>query len=226
MRTSRLRRATVLAAVLSAAVVTPTGAHQGNPSFRSVIRAVSPHVPGLQVRVLGFDDRLELTNRTGRTVVVYGYDGEPYARVLASGAVQVNVRSPAVYLNDDRFGEAEVPASARPGAAPAWRTLDKTLRFAWHDHRIHWMARSLPPQVHDQAQRTKILDYRVPLRVGSERGQIAGTLLWVGSPSSGFPLAAVVSLVIGASLAILAVVLVRRRRAHGEEPSQPGGEAW
>jgi hypothetical protein len=230
VRTSRRWRARLLIAVvvLSAAVLSSSaGAHQGNPNFRSVIRAVSPSVPGLQVRVLGFDQDFELENRTGRTVVVYGYRGEPYLRLLADGTVQTNRRSPAVYLNEDRFGTEAVPASADPKAPPVWRTVDRTGRYVWHDHRMHWMSRSVPPQVHDRAKRTKIFDYTVPLTVGGERGEISGTLTWVGEGSGGFPIAAVLSLVLVALVAVGLVVLVRRRRAAGEPADdRPAREAW
>lgn len=227
MRTSRAWRAALLAAVsvlLAAVAASPAGAHQGNPNFRSEIRAVSPSVPGLEVRVLGFDQDFELENRTGRTVVVYGYRGEPYLRLLPDGTVQTNRRSPAVYLNEDRFGTTTVPASADPKAPPQWRTVDRTGRYVWHDHRMHWMSRSLPPQVHDRARRTKIFDYSVPLTVGDERGKIAGTLVWVGEGSGGFPIAAVVSLVLVSLAAVGLVVLVRRRRAGGDDA--PSREAW
>jgi hypothetical protein len=229
VRSSRSWRAAVLAAGLSAVVVSPAGAHQGNPNFRSEIRAVSPSVPGLEVRVLGFDQDFELENRTGRTVVVYGYKGEPYLRLLADGTVQTNRRSPAVYLNEDRFATTAVPASADPKAAPVWRTVDRTGRYVWHDHRMHWMSRSVPPQVHDQAKRTKVFDYTVPLAVGDERGKIAGALVWVGEGSGGFPVAAVVSIVVVALVAVALVVLVRRRRAADDDAPDDGGparEAW
>ena len=226
MRTSRAWRAALPAAVwvLSAAIVPAAGAHQGNPNFRSVIRAVSPSVSGLQVRVLGFDQDFELENRTGRTVVVYGYKGEPYLRLLADGTVQTNQRSPAVYLNEDRYATASVPASADPAAAPVWRTVDRTGRYVWHDHRMHWMSRSVPPQVHDRAKRTKVFDYSVPLAVGGARGRIAGTLFWVGGGSGRFPVAAVVSLVAVALAAAAIVALVRRRRAAGDDARER--EAW
>ncbi|HEX5146653.1 MAG TPA: hypothetical protein VFV85_06495 [Conexibacter sp.] len=218
-----------MAAVLSAAVAASADAHQGNPNFRSEIRAVSPQVPGLQVRVLGFDEDFELTNRTGRTVVVYGYAKEPYVRLLPDGTVQTNQRSPAVYLNEDRYATTPVPPSAKPSDPPQWRTVDKTSRYVWHDHRMHWMSRTTPPAVKDKDKRTKIFDYAVPLSVGAQRGQIAGTLMWVGPTSHGFPVAAIVSLVVVLLLAVALVLLVRRRRADAQPAGAerpPDREAW
>lgn len=230
MRITRSRRAATLAAMLLATLAAPAAAHEGNPSYRSVVRTVTPSQPGLQVQVLGFDNELQLTNRTGRVVTVYGYNKEPYARLLPDGTVQTNARSPAVYLNVDRFGTAPVPASAKPSLPPRWRTLDKTGRFVWHDHRMHWMLQSRPPQVHDASKKTKVFDYAIPLQVGAQRGAIGGTLYWIGSPS-GFPVAAIASLAVLVLLAVGLVVLVRRRRAGGDGDSagagrEPAREAW
>jgi hypothetical protein len=225
-----LRRAAGLTVALLAAVAVPAGAHQGNPNFRSVVQRVAPELPGLRVQVLGYDNEMQLTNRTGRTVVVYGYNGEPYARLLADGTVQVNRRSPALYLNEDRYGTTPVPPSASPKLAPRWVTQDRVGRFVWHDHRMHWMAQTLPPKVRDQHRRTTIFSYAIPLRVGGARGAIDGTLYWVGSPG-GVPVAAIVSLAVLGLLAVGVVVLVRRRRAAGPgagapRPPAPAKEAW
>ncbi len=230
MRPSRMRRAAALAAMLLASAAVPAAAHQGNPNFRSVIRTVTPSTPGLQVQVLGFDNEMQLTNRTGRAVTIFGYNSEPYARVLADGTVQENLRSPAVYLNEDRYGTTPVPPSAKPSLPPQWRTLDKTGRFVWHDHRMHWMAQTTPPIVHDTSRRTKVFDYAIPLRVGAGHGVVDGTLYWIGSPS-GFPVAAIVSLVVVVLLAVGLVVAVRRRRDRGGRPtvgdrSETAREAW
>ena len=43
-------------------------AHGGNPNFRSEFESIQPAVPGMQVEVLNYDDRLLLINRTGKTV--------------------------------------------------------------------------------------------------------------------------------------------------------------
>ena len=102
-------------------------------------------------------------------------------------------------------------------------TLDETGRFAWHEDRIKWRKSAVPPQVTDRSKETKVLDWRVPIRVGTQAGAIEGTLFWVGEPGSsdGFPVAAVVSLAVLAGLAAAAVVLVRRRRGADGSSGTP-----
>ena len=79
---SRLRLVVALSALFALAVAPTALAHQGNPNYRSVIDQVSPKFPGVRLQVLNLDDRLELQNTSGKTVVVKGYQGEPYARLL------------------------------------------------------------------------------------------------------------------------------------------------
>ncbi len=222
-------------------------AESGNPindqgssyDYRSNITAVTPRVPGLQLEVLEFADRLLLTNHTGKTVTVYGYEGEPYARVLANGTVQVNKRSPAYFLNQNFYGQVTVPPSASATAAPEWTVLDRTGQLEWHDHRIHWMSPIPPSKVKNASKRTKIFDWQVPIRVGSTPGAIDGVLLWVPAGGSSAPTAAIVALaaIVVASIALVLFVRRRRRRAGpGSGPSAtpgsgpnatPGaGEAW
>ena len=223
---SRSVRAALLAAALLAASAPSAGAHQGNPNYRSVLHGGTP-APGVHVEVLGYDNELELVNSSSKPVVIYGYDDEPYARVLADGTVQVNQRSPALYLNEDRFGTTPVPPSASAKAAPQWKLQDKAGRFVWHDHRMHYMAKGVPAQVKDKAKKTKIFDYAIPIQVGSTGDMsLHGTLFWIGS-GSGFPVGAVASLVVVALLGILAIALVRRRR-RGEPTvtTRPAEEAW
>jgi hypothetical protein len=228
-----IRRAGTLAGVVVAlAVPALAHAHEGNPNYESRVTSVAPRVAGLELRVLNYDDRLELVNHSGRTVVIEGYDGEPYARLAPDGLVQVNDRSPARWLNDDRFAAVNVPASADPKAAPKWRTIDRAGRFDWHDHRIHWMSRTVPPVVKDREQRTKVFDWRVPLRVGGEAGAVSGTLTWKPTPGSGGPptvALVALGLIAAGGLGAVVVVLRRRRRARPASPSKPVAEereAW
>jgi MYXO-CTERM domain-containing protein len=222
-----LRRALVLGAVAALLAAPAASAHQGNPNFRSIIDGVTPAVHGLRLQVLNYDDRFELTNRSGRTVTVQGYNGEPYARVLADGTVEVNKRSPAYYLNDDRYADVKVPASADPRAAPQWSVVDRTGDLQWHDHRMHWMSTKVPPpQVKDKSKRTKVFDYAIPLQVGASKGAIKGTLFWQpvdgGGPATGM----FVGLAVLAALGVGLILVVRRRRAGGEREPAEAAEAW
>jgi MYXO-CTERM domain-containing protein len=218
-----MRRALALGFAVALIAAPPAAAHQGNPHYRSIVDSITPAVKGLTLHVLNYDDRFELTNRSGRTVTVQGYDREPYARVLGDGTVEVNKRSPAYYLNDDRYADVKVPASADPKAPAQWTVVDKTGSLQWHDHRMHWMGRNMPPQVKDTSKRTKVFDYAIPLQVGGQPASIRGTLFWQPDAGGGAPIGAFVGLGALALLALGAVVVVRRRRSR--EPVE-GAEAW
>ncbi len=206
--------------------------------FRSQITAVQPSVSGVSLQVLEFADRLLLTNRSGQTVTVYGYQNEPYARVLANGTVELNTHSPAYYLNQNFYGNVKVPASASPETTPSWVVVDRTGQLEWHDHRIHWMSPSLPPQVKDQSKRTKIFDWQVPIAVGTRKGAVDGELFWTPESGSKTPLGAIIALVAVVLLGLLFVHFVRRRRSHQPPPprtasaatstteASPPDEAW
>lgn len=220
------KQGAALAAITAFLACLPSAAlgHAGNPNFESELRGLDRPVAGVEVEVLNYDDSLRLVNRSGKTVVIEGYEGEPYARLLPDGSVETNANSPATYLNDDRFAAAEVPARADPDAPPSWRQVSDDGAFAWHDHRIHWMARTTPPQVKDEDKRTEIFDYRVPISIDGEPDAIEGTLFWVGPADA----AKTPFLIAGAAIVVLGGVLilvVRRRRGAGGEPGD-SKEAW
>ena len=216
---------TFLAITASFALPAVAQAHKGSPNYRSTVRAIKPAVAGLKAQVLNYDDRLELINQSGRDVEVRGYDGEPYARLLADGTVAVNKRSPSFYLNEDRYGQGTIPPTANPKAPPQWDVVDKTGRFEWHDHRIHFMSKSTPNQVKDKGKRTKIFDWRVPIVVGGRPVGLRGDLYWVPSPA-GIPRAALLALGAFVFASIFFVEVVRRRRR--QQPGRPRktSEAW
>jgi hypothetical protein len=193
-------------------------AHQGNPNMRSEVTAITPETDGVTVTVLNNDDRLELHNTSGKDVVIAGYEDEPYARVLGDGTVEVNTNSEAFYLNDDRYGDVKVPASL--GSEPKWKRLSRTGRFEWHDHRMHWMSRSKPPQVEDEGAKTRIFDWKVPVTIDGAQGRIAGTLDWVPLPGGGLPTGLIWGSAAVLILLCVAVFVIRRRR--DAEPA----EAW
>ncbi|MGA8364788.1 MAG: hypothetical protein WB709_09740 [Solirubrobacteraceae bacterium] len=225
----------------------PINDQGSNYHYRSNITGVTPSVPGLNLEVLEFADRLLLTNHTGRTVTIYGYQGEPYARVLANGTAEQNTRSPATYLNTSFYGNVTVPTSASPSAPPHWVVVDRTGQFEWHDHRIHWMSPLTPPQVKDKSKRTLVFAWQVPIRVGATAGTVHGQLFW--TPDTSHASTAVVALgVTIVVLGLLFVLFVRRRRTRagvnsagasgvedapgrdvastGGGPEMPAKEAW
>ena len=222
---SRLLLAVAATLVALAVPAAPTAAHEGDPDYESRIRAVAPAVDGLRVEVVNRDDSLQLTNGTGRDVHVPGYGGEPYARLLTDGTVQVNRRSEATWTNRERDGKVQIPGFVDADAPPQWQTLDRTGRFAWHDHRIHWMGEGLPPQIRQEGEGQRLYDWRVPVRVGAREITIRGTLFYTPRGGGGPPAAALATLAAIVGGAVLLVVVVRRRRARADGAGE-AREAW
>jgi hypothetical protein len=224
-----LIRAAALAGALAVGVASAASAHGGNPNYRSVVHGITPHVPGLQVRVLDFDNRMQLYNTGHHNILIYGYQHDPYARMLPDGTVEVNTHSPAYWVDQERFGNVPVPASAGANKPPHWQVVDKAGEFDWHDHRMHWMSTSLPNQVTDKSKKTKIFDYRIPMRVDGKPETLTGTLYWVGLPGGSAPPWALISLGVVVLAGGAAVLLVRRRRSGAgkpTKPTEPSKEAW
>jgi|ERR1700722_11679025 len=199
--------------------------------YRSYITSVTPKVTGLSFQVLQFADRLLMINHTGKTVTIYGYEGEPYARVLPNGAAEQNIRSSATYLNRSFYGDVNVPPQAQnPHATPSWQVIDRTGQLEWHDHRIHFTSPAIPPQVKDKSKRTLIFDWKIPIEVGTQRGAIAGQLYWVPESSKASTAVIVLGVAIALGGLILVLIVRRRRRASPAGPAPadgaPGKEAW
>jgi hypothetical protein len=220
----------ILASVVSAAALAlfpaVALAHQGNPHYRSVVKRVTPAVSGTDVSVLNFDDRLLLHNTSGKDVLILDYKNQPYAQVLANGTVQVNKNSEAYYLNEDRTGQTTVPPNLPK--TPAWTTISRSSRFEWHDHRMHWMGTTDPPNLKDKSVQTKIDDWTVPVEIGGQKGAIAGTLTWVPLEGSSLPLGAIFAFAALLIVLSLAVFVIRRRRGAQTAPAaeKEAVEAW
>lgn len=198
--------------------------------YRSTITSVTPSVRGLTFQVLQFADRLLMVNHTHQTVTIYGYDGEPYARVLGDGTAEQNTRSPATYLNKSFYGDINVPPQANPKATPQWEVIDRTGQLEWHDHRIHYTSPVVPPQVKDKSKRTLIFDWKIPITVGASSGAINGQLYWTPESSKASTTVIVIGVaIVLLGLAFVLVVRMRRRRDPLERPPEqgkPAKEAW
>jgi hypothetical protein len=219
-----MRIVTWVAAAAALLVGAPVAlAHEGSPNFLSQINEVTPAAPGVDVEVLNRDDRLLLRNTGDETVLIEGYDGEPYARITPDGTVSVNTDSKAYYINEERDGKVGVPDGVDGKGTPQWKEVSKTGRFEWHDHRMHWMSESDPEAVTDKDVRTKVFDWKVPIVVDGRTGAIAGTLFWTPVLSSGPPLPLIIAFLVLVIPLAIAVFVVRRRRAAA---AAPASEAW
>ncbi|PTL58823.1 hypothetical protein [Paraconexibacter algicola] len=225
---NRVRTIVVVALAALAACVSTAAAHKGDPNYQSLITGSTGLPTGVTTQILNREDSLELTNRSDRDIVVLGYEDEPYARIDADGTVAVNENSKSTYINEERDGNVPVPAGVDPKAEPRWKVLDKTGRFAWHDHRIHWMGGGTPPQVKDTAVKTKVFDWTVDLQVAGQPATIAGVLNWTPTDDGGAPTAAIAAFVVLLALSGVFVVTVRRRRAAEEQDgaAAPAKESW
>lgn len=210
-----MKRALVCAFLVALAVCPPASAHGGGGQLglRSTVTRVTPSAPGLFVTVLGSGDRLELSNATGKTIVVLGYESEPYL-AFRDGRVYRNARSPATYLNDDRFGEVTLPAEADATSPPEWEQVSDREVYDWHDHRIHWMSRALPPAVQAQRKTPRhIFDWSVPARIAGKPLTIRGSLDYAPSPRKlDWALDPAVLLAAGIAALLFAQAFVRLRR--------------
>ncbi|WP_306206315.1 hypothetical protein [Actinoplanes sp. RD1] len=202
-----MRKALFLA-VLTGALLVPAGpasAHGGEApdatAYRIEVTGLTEQVPGLTVRVVEAGARLELVNETGHSVEVLGYQGEPYLDVRPDGVWQ-NVNSPATYTNATLDGDAAVPATADPTAAPQWRKISAETTVRWHDQRDRWLSDGLPPQAQaDPSRPHELRKWAVPLRSGARTYAVEGTLTWEPPPRAWLWWAGAVALAAGIVLA-------------------------
>jgi hypothetical protein len=182
---SSVLKVLVGAVLLLALGAGPAGADPAGPSdFRSEVTKIVPRVEGVRARIKGGDTYLQVLVAKGHEVVVEGYLGEPYVRFLKDGTVQRNVRSEATYINNNRKGTGTIPPEAKdPKARPVWKQVGSGGRFAWHDHRVHWMGDASPPVARGSYVPGAYAPWRVPITVDGRAATIEGSLRYERSMS-------------------------------------------
>ena len=207
--TERALWSSLIVVVLLLAAPRAAAADPAGPTeYLSEVTRVEPPTDLIAVRMIGGDSFFELELLAGAEVIVIGYQAEPYLRFTPGGLVERNRRSPTTYLNEERYGTGElVPASADPAAAPEWETVATDGRYAWHDHRTHWMNTVRPPGAEPGDQ---ILEAVIPIDVNGERVDITVVSSLQSDPN---PLPALLAAVVGIGLG--ALVLVAPIRASG-----------
>jgi hypothetical protein len=145
-----IRRAIGAAMISAACVIAGPGVvladAAGPTDYRSEVVAIDPATPAVDVTIEGGDAFVRIAVAEGHEVVVLGYapDEEPYLRIGVDGAVEHNLRSFATYYNEERFGGDDIPAIVDNSAPPDWQRIGDGGRWAWHDHRAHWMGTEPP----------------------------------------------------------------------------------
>jgi hypothetical protein len=213
-----VKRSILVAALTALTICSAAAAHGsgGALGFRSTVTRVTPASPALKITVLDYDDRLDLNNETGKPIIIFGYQGEPYL-AFHDGRVYRNSHSPATYLNDDRFGQVTLPPQANAKAAPDWVEIGQSETYDWHDHRIHWMSRTLPPKIAATKDKPQhVFDWSVPGTIGDKPLRIAGSLDYQ-PPPAGKPMPLIIAGVVITLGGILVLVLrwFRERRSGG-----------
>ena len=178
-----MRRLSLVLAMLALGLLAPAGAlaHAGQSDgtdYRSSITAVPT---GVTARIVGGDDRIEITRTTARQVVILGYGGEPYLRLDAQGTWE-NRNSAAVALNDVRRTPDAIPTTETK-IGPDWVQTGTGDSVVFHDHRTHWMASQPPAKVRADPDHAQLLfAWSVPLAVDGQAAEIRGDVMWLGTP--------------------------------------------
>lgn len=116
-----------------------------------------------------------------------------------------NTSSPTTYLNEDRYGDVDMPAGTFASAESDWEQVTTANTYAWHDRRAHWMSRIDPPAVAaDPGREHLILDFAIPLQVGETDVAAAGELRWLPDVAW-WPPVATLSVVASAIAAVVAL---------------------
>jgi hypothetical protein len=227
LRARSVMAAVAVAVVLFALAAPVAGAHPlgGNNSdaahYLTRIEAVSPGVPGLTAAVSPRGEWIEVTNTTGRTLIVLGYAHEPYLRVTPAGVAQNGV-SPTVVLNQNLFADISQALLSAP-QPPQWQAVSTANHVRWHDHRIHWMGAARPPGVQAHPGTGQLIGrWTVHMTLDAQPVDITGTLSWLPK-KSGIDKSLLFlvgdALLLGAAVAGFAIYGRRRRiRAAAQQP--------
>ena len=193
--------------------------------YVSRVTAVRPDVPGLEVRVLGNQEKLEVEWTGEPPLVIEGVEGEPMLRMSSRG-VEINELSQSAYLSANRYADVTVPGTVDPKAAPRWRRLASPGPFSWYEHRAQWMGAERPEVVGDGAAGTTIFHWKVPATLGNRELQIRGSLDWRPDPAAiraersdvESPLLSALMLAVAMVLGALAGVAIRSRLEPEPQP--------
>jgi hypothetical protein len=172
---SLLQRSLVVAAAVSLAAPATATAHLGggtlSSDFEARISGLRPPAKGVSARVLGGDQRLQLSVRRPRVVIVLGLVGEPFLRFSPTG-VQANAASPTA-LSTHVLAESD----ALPPGPVRWKRVEAGGEFAWHENRLR------PVPVSASGDPRRVAGWSVPLVIDGRPAVLTGSEWHATAPS-------------------------------------------
>jgi hypothetical protein len=218
----RLRRVLVVAAataLLTGASPVAAEAHTRTQETTNVTSTIThaPDLDGVSWTMHTGGLLIEVEHRGTGTLIVEGYDGEPYLRITPEG-VEHNRRSAATYLNAERYSTVTLPPAVDPDAPPDWVHVSDEPHMLWHDHRTHWMSPQ-PPGFVDTGPLARTLmrmelvgpvgtagadqgpftEWEVPLHHDGQATALRGQLEWHDPPPA-WPWLALAALLVASGL--------------------------
>ncbi len=170
-----------LSIAIAAAAPPAFGHGAASKDYKTTIVSVKPDGLPVDVRIVG-GDQVRFENQGDKDLVICGYDREgcePWVRITPDG-VYVDKNSKSWYQNSAAVDYGDVPADA--GTKPDWQRVRKGPPFyAYHDHRVHWMGTSTPPNVDtSDPSPQKVFDADIKFRYGDTDGVVTTRLDYVG----------------------------------------------
>lgn len=167
----------------------PTG------TLRARLRSDGQLAPGVRISLLpGRPGSFFLKSESQQVVTVLGSDGEPFLRFGAFG-VEANLHSPTYSEVARLRGTAADPVeSGDAEGRPGWRSLSPVPSYGWVDPRTTPAEGRVPVDAGGTGQRVELLEWRLPVRVGSGEDavlvHVEGVTAWepfqaVAEPATG-----------------------------------------
>jgi hypothetical protein len=127
---------------------------------------------------------MELRYSGTKTVYVIGLADDQFLRIDRRGVYE-NLNSTATYIFKTRDG-VDPPDTIDPRDPPVWRKVSSGRTARWHDHRVHWMGKTNPPQVKRAPDDEHVIvpDWQLTITEGATRSTVHGSLVWVPGPNA------------------------------------------
>ncbi len=221
---TRILLSCIVPCLLVPSVAFGHGAEDEN--YRTTIISMEPEGLPVDVRMTKGDE-IRFENKGTEDLVLCGYDTEECEEWVKIGpeGVFVDQHSRAYFSNAEQDQLGDVPEGAGTGAPRFERVREAPAFYAYHDHRVHWMGRALPPGVDDtDPDAQKVMDGEVEFRYGDTPGTVKVRVDYVGGQTwwQRYGEQLVVAAGIIVMVGVFAVDAVRRRRrarASGDEAS-------